>query len=170
MGIGRERSAAPAKDKAKDAASNPQGGAQITQASGHASSTAIGGPIPVDPTTALLRCVHLAAGQVEHASQQVARVPAERTFEDTKNGARLNPWARVQAETMERLARFSKMAIDAGVAERQVELAERWGAQIATVLRQILDDLALTDEQRARAPEVVRSHLLALEKGYAPTT
>jgi hypothetical protein len=69
----------------------------------------------------------------------------------------------VQLEAMERdrCARFAKTAIDAGIAERQVTLAERQGALIADVLRAVLADpeLGLSAEQRKAVPNVARRHL-----------
>lgn len=124
--------------------------------------------VPVDPATALLRCVHLASSQVEYATQQIAHLKSDGEQVDAEIPA--SPWGRVQAEAMERLAKFSKMALDAGVAERQVLLAERWGAQIADVLNAIFAELELTEEQKAQAQEVIRRHLLALESGYAAAT
>lgn len=52
---------------------------------------------------------------------------------------------------LERAARASKLAIDAGVEERRVQLAERVGAVMVDVLRGVLDDIGLTEEQREAA-------------------
>ncbi len=63
-----------------------------------------------------------------------------------------------QAER-QHLVRAAKAAIDAGVAERQVRLAEQQGQLIAEVMRKILDDRGLTPEQQREAPSIVRRHL-----------
>lgn len=52
-----------------------------------------------------------------------------------------------------------RMLLDAGVEERRVALMEEQGAQIAAVIRAILDDLDLTPEQQARVPVVVPRRL-----------
>jgi hypothetical protein len=69
----------------------------------------------------------------------------------------------VQLEAMERdrCARFAKLALDAGIQERQVRLAERQGALIVEILRAVLADpeLGLTAEQRKAVPGVARRHL-----------
>lgn len=69
----------------------------------------------------------------------------------------------VQLEALERdrCARFAKTALDAGIAERQVRLAEQQGALIVAVLRAVLADpaLGLTAEQRKAVPDVARKHL-----------
>jgi hypothetical protein len=69
--------------------------------------------------------------------------------------------AKLESEERDRLARFSALAINAGLAARQVALAERTGGMIADVLRAVLADhsLALTTEQRAAAPMAIRRHL-----------
>jgi hypothetical protein len=70
---------------------------------------------------------------------------------------------------MDRLARFSKMALDAGVAEKQVRIAERHGEELAKVIGAALSELNLTPEQRKLAPEVIRKHLTPLESSTSAT-
>jgi hypothetical protein len=53
-------------------------------------------------------------------------------------------------------------AIHAGVAERQVAVAEQHGAQVAAVIRAILGDMELTPAQLALVPRVVPRHLRAI--------
>lgn len=67
----------------------------------------------------------------------------------------------LEAQERDRCAKFAKTAIDAGIAERQVSLAERQGALIADVLRAVLADpeLGLTAAQRKAVPNVARRHL-----------
>src|SRR3990167_2803757 len=77
----------------------------------------------------------------------------------------LNVWVRVRHRCMDNLAKYSKMAIDAGLKEREVALAERYGQMIAVLLEKVLGDLALTSTQKKKAPEIVRARLLELEKG-----
>lgn len=54
------------------------------------------------------------------------------------------------SEERDRAARLAKMAIDAGLAEKQVRLAERQGQIIAQIFTTVLDDdnLGLLREQR----------------------
>jgi len=61
------------------------------------------------------------------------------------------------------LARFSKMAIDAGVAEALVKLQQDEVAAIAQVLTRTLGELGLDETQTARARGIMRRELLALE-------
>lgn len=66
----------------------------------------------------------------------------------------------VQLEAMERdrCSRFAKTALDAGIAERSIRIAERQGALIADMLRLVLADpeLGLSDAQRKAVPAIAR--------------
>jgi SAM-dependent methyltransferase len=106
---------------------------------------------------------YVAAGQVEYAQRKVAGLRDDEAFEETVGGRQLTVWVRVQQESMERLARFSKMALDAGVEERRVRLSERFGEVIASVLGGVLEDLGLSADQQRRAPDIVQRALLAME-------
>lgn len=57
---------------------------------------------------------------------------------------------RLEAQERDRLAKHCKMAIDAGIEERKVRLAEEQGEMIATLLASVFDDpeLDLTPAQR----------------------
>jgi hypothetical protein len=147
-------------------------------------ATVMGIPIDVDPMDALLWCVRISAGEVAYASWKVEQLeeddaviaPVERvtrdatgehaesyTEEKTSNIVEMNIWIRVRQGAMDRLAKFSKMAVDAGVAQRQVEMAEGAGGELAVAIREILDALGLSADQERRAPMVVRSALRRLE-------
>lgn len=63
---------------------------------------------------------------------------------------------------LERHAKVCKLALDAGIAERQLRIEESKAAQLAMAIRGVLTDLNLSAEQQARAPELVRKHLIAL--------
>jgi hypothetical protein len=72
---------------------------------------------------------------------------------------------RLWNEERDRVARISKAALDAGVSERRIQLAERYGEAISHLIQGILGDLALTRRQQAEVPGVVRRHLVALDAG-----
>lgn len=143
---------------------------------------------PVDdlqPHEALIFCVRLTAGEVRYCQMKilelsdvdaVVRPETEKTedyeTEDGRMGTHtsttvhkeeLNLWVKVRIGAVERLARYSKMALDAGVEERRIQLAENWAEDTARLLKGILGDLKLTPKQKERAPEIIQKHLLALE-------
>lgn len=64
----------------------------------------------------------------------------------------------------DQLARHCKLALDAGVAERQVRLAEEQGRLIVRVIESMLDDpaLGLTKKQRSAGRKVAARHLRAV--------
>lgn len=71
---------------------------------------------------------------------------------------------RMHAEERERHARFCKMALDAGVQERQVQVAEAQGQMMARVIAAVFDDptLGLTEAQRRMGKKTAARHLKAL--------
>lgn len=71
----------------------------------------------------------------------------------------------LEAQERDRCARFAKLALDAGIAERQVRLAEQQGALVASAIDRILDALGLSAEQRALVPQVVPRELRAVTGG-----
>jgi len=62
----------------------------------------------------------------------------------------------------ERYERACKTCLDAGVAERQVRLAESQGELIAVAVKGILTALNLSPEQWASAPVIVEQYLKEL--------
>lgn len=136
--------------------------------------------IDVDPMEALLMCVRICAAEVAYFSHKITLLTddevVERPWEETVAGAeaevfdlrkqrQLNVWIRVRQQAVERLARASKMALDAGVEERLVKVAEQVGGTLADAIKEILDGLRLTAEQTERAPDLVRRALVRLEGG-----
>ena len=68
----------------------------------------------------------------------------------------------VYGEWIDRSAKHAKLALDAGIEERKVRIAEAQGELLASVIKAILGDLDLNKKQQADAPAIVRRHLLAL--------
>lgn len=87
------------------------------------------------------------------------------TYADAKDGGiyatgeQIRGLAQLEAAERERCANFAAKAVAAGLAQRQVELAERQGALLVELLTAVFDDLGLTDEQREAAPDVLDRHL-----------
>jgi hypothetical protein len=118
-----------------------------------------GGKIPVEPTEALLSVLHLSAGQLAWLHDELETQSDKTSF----NGQVL---MRLWNDERDRVARIAKAALDAGVAERQIKLAESYGEMLATVLRAIFYDpeLDLTDGQKSCLPSLLRRHLVVLER------
>lgn len=145
----------------------------------------MGVAIDIHPMDALLMTVRIAAGEVAYATRKIAELTHEEevvrpevettreggadfdgaTHELQKQAEELNLWVRVRQQGMDRLAKFSKMALDAGAEERRVRVAEQAGEGLALAIRAILEGLQLTPDQERRAPELVREALELLERG-----
>jgi hypothetical protein len=120
-----------------------------------------GAAVDIDPLDALLQCVQRTAGLVAYFNGRVAALKEEELVTD----GNLALWVRMEAEATERLARFSKMALDAGVAERRVRMAERTGELIAGALEQALASVDLAPAVRAQIAQTFTTRLILLESG-----
>lgn len=78
-------------------------------------------------------------------------------------GEAIRGLALIEAQERDRLANFCAKAITAGLAERQVRLAERMGEQIAAVMRMVLSGLGLTPEQQELVPALMAGAAQRLE-------
>jgi hypothetical protein len=132
-------------------------------------------PLDVDPATALLQEVQRAAGAVAYIEARLRELaPDELVWGKTKEKSGYTPlgdtgstteeagltvWVKLWHTERTLLVKAATAALAAGVAERQVQLAERQGALVAEVIRGVLDDLDLTPEQTARAMAVVPARL-----------
>lgn len=69
--------------------------------------------------------------------------------------------AKLEAEERDRCADFAAKAVKAGLAERQVRIAERQGAQIMEIMLAVLGDPAfeLSDDKIDLVPAIVERHL-----------
>ncbi len=119
----------------------------------------LGMPIEVHPHEALLSMLYLASGHVAWLREEVAGTDDLGTFE-----ARV--LVQLYGEERDRVAKIAKAALDAGVAERQVVIAERYGEMLYQLLSGIFSDpeLALTPAQQERLPELLRRHLLRVDE------
>ena len=139
----------------------------------------VGHQIDVSPMDALLMCVRITAAEVTFFSSKIAEMEAKQVIQrpraeqldrdgrvhDLRAQKQLNIWVRERRKSVADLARFSKMAIDVGVEERMVRVAERVGESLAGFVKGLLTDLQLSEEQEERAPEIVRRHLRVLQGG-----
>jgi hypothetical protein len=113
--------------------------------------------IEMNATDVLLQCVFRAAGLAAFFRMEVAHL------EELPKGE--VAFALIQErEELDRAAKFSKMAIDAGVAERQVKLAERTGELIAAAMEDALADVDLPADQRGLLAAAFARRLQTLEQ------
>lgn len=123
-----------------------------------------GMPKQTHPSEALMDEVRRTAGHVAWLGAQIA------TWEMNEENFKLGPsdalkgWLALYHAERDRLAKFSKMALDAGIQERQITLAEQTGERIAMTVSRILETLNLNDDQKRLIPMVVPSELRRMRK------
>jgi hypothetical protein len=115
----------------------------------------MGLPEDAEPHEALLRCIRITSGELTYMSAQVAELKS--AMVSTMFGSQIHTWITARQQAMDRLVGYSRVAIAAGLAERQVKLAEQQGELLAQVIRGVLADLGVADHPEA--PAVVRKHL-----------
>ncbi len=134
--------------------------------------------LDVSPTEALLDEVKWTAGHVAWLRARVQELEAQalswgvRSVVDREGGEfpgtdtteAAAPHVLLDLYQRERkhLVDVCAKALQAGIEERRVRLAESQGALLADVIRRILGDLNLTAEQSALVSEVVPRHLRAV--------
>jgi hypothetical protein len=130
----------------------------------------------VDPGVVLLRLVTQSAQRADMlAAELEARVAEAPNLRDAlvgdsygefgKVGEYVRGLARLEAEERDRCAGFAAKAIAAGLAERQVRLAERQGALLVEVLRAAV--AFLPAEQQQQVMHAAATRLRAIEGGAA---
>lgn len=132
---------------------------------------AFGGPgVPDDlmPADALLEEVRRTAGIVRWIEMNMAKW--ENTLIDLgtevhgTNGVQYIPtneaaWWAIYDKQRQHLARVCKMALDAGVAERQVRIAEGSAELMYQIITSAFKSLGLTEDQQTRVPEIMATVL-----------
>ncbi|MGX1514015.1 hypothetical protein [Streptomyces collinus] len=129
-------------------------------------------PREIDPAAALLEEVHRTAGHVAWLAAKVAehdeedlvwglveeadKTATEFPGRDLKHAARPNVWLDLYQRERRHLVQVSKTALDVGISERMVRLAEQQGAMLAEVIRRSADGLlnelvGVLDEKTARS-------------------
>lgn len=133
-----------------------------------------GDKIEIDPHSAVLETVHRTAGHVAwlfDKIQAISDVEGDMTLHQyTAMGIKASVWVEMYERERMMLLRASKAAVDMGVSERQVQLAEEQGRMIAMVLQQFIDsqDIGLTPAQRQVAPRVIRQLLSSMPRQAKP--
>jgi hypothetical protein len=146
----------------------------------------MGTPYLMEATDALTWCISIAAGEVRYLTARLAELDhdeitgrvahtsrewgeGEKGNKDIKRKelgeARLHVLVDARQKAVDRLARLSKMALEAGVAERQVALAENQAAFIVTAFGRMMDQLGLTAKQKVRLEPIMERELLQIEGG-----
>ena len=112
----------------------------------------------INPFVALLEEVRRSAGHVAWLGAKVATAPTDADLLDE-----WAPWIRLYQKERANLVKASEMAVKLGLEVRLVRVEEQKAELVARVLLATLEALDLPAEIRARAPQVLREQLLALD-------
>lgn len=148
---------------------------RVAEAAAAQAVATFGLAVDVSPTDALLEEVHRTAGHVRWLGDQVKELEraalawgrskleiidaSEYPGVNVTETAAVNVWVDLYQRERKHLVDVCKAAIAAGIEERRVRLAEAQGELVGQAIRQILEGLSLTSEQRSRVPDLVRRHL-----------
>lgn len=121
--------------------------------------------LDVTPWEALLSQVRLLSGQVEWLKDKVQKAEFLRQEDALRPSDPDFHWVVMLEARGDRLAKVSKMAIDAGVAERFVKQVELEAAHMFTAALAGLDAAGITGDQRDKMLEGMTGKLLQLEAG-----
>lgn len=134
----------------------PNGKAQGARLMALAELGPMGGEVDVNPLDALLYTVRRGSGLAA-----LYRLQAEACAADGRDAAM---YADLEAKALGDLARWAKMAIDAGVAERMVRIAEGTGERLASALEDALEGEELGPGARLRIVQRFGASLSRLER------
>lgn len=116
--------------------------------------------LEISPWEALLLAVKRAAAWTMFYESKMAEAVDD---DDLAPGGSHRHWVEDAERVNDKLAKYSKMAVDAGVARMLVEQARTEGETIARVLNAALGAAELTDDQEAKIRAALRHALLALD-------
>jgi hypothetical protein len=138
--------------------------------------TSLAQPIEIEPADALRHLVWEAAGNVAFLGARCADLGLQivgdvysltRFGEPIATSEDARALVKLYGEERDRLAKVSKMALDAGIAEREVRLMEDQAAQIVSIFRTVVMKLALSTVQQREALAMVTTELRKLSGGDA---
>lgn len=116
--------------------------------------------LEVTPWEALLWAVKISAGRVAFIEEKLGTAQGD---DELEPDGRLHWWVKESASEREKLARVSKLAIDAGVAERLVRQIELEAQLMLRAATRTFDALGLDESQRQRALAIMGQAMLELE-------
>ena len=118
----------------------------------------LGVPEAVTPTQAISGVLRLAVGNLAYVNAKVLELDGEDIW-DPEN----RRWITWQERLMDRVAKYAATAVNMGVAERQVQLAEQQTRFMGELLEAVMGEIELTPEQRKRVGPAIRNQLAVIE-------
>jgi hypothetical protein len=131
-------------------------------------------PIEIDPIDALLHLVHEAAGNVAFLGGRVGDLGyaiVGDVYSVARDGSAVpvsedaRAIVKLYNEERDRLAKVSKIALDAGIERKQVEILEAQAEAMVAVLRAVVIRLGLAESARTQALVLLSDELRKLSSG-----
>lgn len=119
----------------------------------------LGVPLEVDPHEAILAAVHEAAGNVAYLRPLMVDPTNTIAMIDVQGKPHTNPVLAFYNDERDRLARYSKMAIDAGIDERRVRIAESHTERLGAALDRACVSAGLDDAARSALMSALAAEL-----------
>lgn len=132
----------------------------------------LGNPVDVNPVEALLYLVQEAAGNVAFLGARVQDMGYDLVgdvYSLARDGTPVATSEDIRAivklynDERDRLARVSKIALDAGIEERTVRVLEEQATVLVQVIRSVIDNLGMPPDVRQRALALVTAELRRLD-------
>lgn len=132
----------------------------------------MGEPVDVNPVEALLYLVQEAAGNVAFLGARVQDLgynlvgpvySLTREGDAVQTSEDILAMVKLYNDERDRLARVSKIALDAGIEERTVRIIEEQATTLVHVIRSVVDNLGLSSDVRQRALALVSQELRRLD-------
>ena len=108
-------------------------------------------PREIDPHSALMEELWRTAGHISWVGLKIKGMDETET---------IGPLMVLYQTERDHFVKVAKSCIEAGIAERQVQIAEQQGQLIADLFKAVFEDLGIADDPRI--PAVVRRHLSAV--------
>lgn len=129
-------------------------------AEAQAQMVTLGAPLDVTPMQALQGVLKATAGHVAHLADRVGQLP------DLGETHESRAILRLYGDERDRLARYSKAALDAGFTEAEIKLGEKQTELMGKLLEAIMNELDLTQDQRKQVGPAIRTVMpLMLRQG-----
>jgi hypothetical protein len=142
----------------------------------------MGTPIEVEPHDAIIHAIRITAGEVSYCDEQIRKLSEDELFErpletniaqlpsgkwieieEKRTAEVISRWVTLRDDALANLVKYSKYAIEVGIDERRVRVAERVADIITPLLTDLAADLNLSDEQRRLLPMVIDRRMRQLE-------
>jgi hypothetical protein len=147
----------------------------------------MGTAIEVDPHEAIIAGISICAGEVAYCEAQISRIGEDELFErplftelvempfshelnsitEKRDAEVISRWVSLRDSAVDRMVKYSKIAIDLGIDQQRVNAATRVADAMVPLLQRLPQALSLTVEQQALLPALISATLKELE-GITP--